>query len=65
MQKECPSNQGPFPQAEASVAGEGVADAQGDELALSKKDLCVLCFSDIYGAPYEIFGEWRNGALFF
>ena len=42
-----------------------VAQPNADSIELSKKDVCVLCFCDIYGAPFEIFGEWRNGALYF
>ena len=48
----------------ASASGDD-AQPNTDVLVLSKKDLCILCFSDIYGAPFEIFGEWRNGALYF
>ena len=51
----------------SAFASAPVNDAQpnADSIELSKKDLCVLCFCDIYGAPFEIFGEWRNGALYF
>jgi len=65
MEQQCLSNQAPFPQSDTSVKENEAASSQKDVLVLSKKDLCMMCFSDIYGAPFEIFGEWRNGALYF
>jgi hypothetical protein len=65
MDLECLSNRAPFPQSNASSKEDVVASSQKGVIVLSKKDLCVLCFCDIYGAPFEIFGEWRNGALYF
>ena len=53
-----------MPATESHFEGQ-FPEVNHDALVLSKRDMCVLCFHNIYGEPYDIFGEWRHHALFF